>query len=369
MPGADDWMRLIPGMNPGMPSGMPPPQGMPQQMPQQMPAQPQQSGWRGLLGNRDLAMALLANSGYSPQKRSFGEIMGTSMMQAQQLGHERDDAAFKRKYMEAQMAAMGGKQNLGPSSVQEYEYARKNGYKGSFQEWTVAAGQSSRPSSVLEWEHFNALSPQEKRSYLEMKRNPNWKVGEVDQVPTVIQGGPGGSVQTTALSTLPRTAAAAETVKQSEAQGTRLGTAVGDIAGGIQTKGANAKTAIGMLDDAEKLIDDATGSLFGAGADAAARSVGASTKGDKAIAQLKVLQAGLMLNMPRMEGPQSDRDVQLYREAAASLGDPMVPGDLKKAAVKQIREIQNRYVERAQGAAAGASTQPTLDDIRKKYGR
>ncbi len=58
--------------------------------------------------NPDLAMALLANSGYSPQKRSFGEILGTSMMQANQMKSGREDEAFKRKYMEAQMAAMGG---------------------------------------------------------------------------------------------------------------------------------------------------------------------------------------------------------------------------------------------------------------------
>jgi hypothetical protein len=61
---------------------------------------------KGLLGNQDLAMALLANSGYSPQKRSFGEILGTSALQAKQMGQERDDAAFKRRYMEAQMQRM-----------------------------------------------------------------------------------------------------------------------------------------------------------------------------------------------------------------------------------------------------------------------
>lgn len=66
-------------------------------------------GARGLMGNQDLAMALLANSGYSPQKRSFGEIMGTSMLQANQMKQSREDDAFKRQYMQAQMQAMGGK--------------------------------------------------------------------------------------------------------------------------------------------------------------------------------------------------------------------------------------------------------------------
>jgi hypothetical protein len=67
-------------------------------------------GGGGLLGNQDLAMALLANSGYGP-KRSFGQVLGTSMQQAQQMGQERDDSAFKRKYMEAQIGAMQSKHN------------------------------------------------------------------------------------------------------------------------------------------------------------------------------------------------------------------------------------------------------------------
>jgi hypothetical protein len=311
-------------------------------------------GAQGLAGNRDLALALLANSGYSPQKRSFGEILGTSAMQAQQMGTQRQDDAFKRQYMQAQMAALQAK-DPSPASVKEYEYARKNGYKGSFQDWTVAAGQSSRPSAVLEWEHFNALNPTDKRSYLEMKRNPNWKVGEVDQVPTVIQGGPGGSTMTTPLSTLPRTAAAASTVKQSEATGTRIGTAEGDIVGGIQTKGAAATGAMGMINEAREALKGATGSAGGAAVDAGAALFGKATEGAKQISKLKVIQAGLMMSMPRMEGPQSDRDVQLYREAAASLGDSMIPNETKEAALDQIEALQKKYQERAKGLGSGAA--------------
>lgn len=300
----------------------------------------------GFANNPDLAMALLSNSGYGP-KRSFGEVLGTSMMQANQMGQQRQDDAFKRQYMQAQMNAMGGKQQAQPNSVQEYEYAKRNGYKGSFQEWTVAGGQTSRPSSVQEWEFFNKLGPEEQRRYLEMKRNPNWKVGDVNEVPTVISGLPGGGVQTTALSTLPQVAASKETVKQSEAQGTRVGTAVGDIAGGIQTKGANAKTVIGMLDEADKLIDASTGSAVGAGLDKGAGLFGRATEGAKASAQLQVIQAGLMTNMPRMEGPQSDADVALYRQAAGQIGDPNVPNGIKKSALKTVRTLQEKYMDRA----------------------
>jgi hypothetical protein len=330
-----------------------------QQPPQQSPA-----GWRGLLQNQDLAMALLANSGYSPQKRSFGEIVGTSMMQAQGMKSQRDEDAFKRQYMQAQMRAMGGA-NRSPSSVQEYEYAKKNGYQGSFQDWTVAAGQSSRPSSVLEWEHYNGLMESDKkngtqnaRAYLEMKRNPNFKVSDIQGSPTVITGTPGGGVQTTPLSTPQAEIDAAARRKGAEAQAGAVGTGAGQVIADIQKKGANAQTINAVLDLADPLIDAATGSLVGAGADKLAGAFGKSLSGAEATAQLQVLQAGLMLNQPRMEGPQSDADVLLYRAAAGQIGDPTVPGGTKKAALKTIRLLQQKYISRASEVSNNTNGDP-----------
>lgn len=308
----------------------------------------QQQGLRGLLSDPNFGLALLANSGYSPNKRSFGEILGQSALQARQMGQQSEENDLMRRYREAQIKSLETpKTGNAPSSVQEYEYAKQNGFQGSFQEWIIAGGQSSRPSSVQEWEFYNALPDEQKRAYLEMKRTPPWKVDTVNEVPTVIQGKPGGEVQTTPLSTLPTVAASKETVKQAEGRGGAVGKTQGEITGGILTKGSNARSVLGMIDEADKIIDKATGSSGGALIDTAAATVGKSTEGAQAIARLKVLQAGLMLNMPRMEGPQSDRDVQLYREAAASLGEPDVPRDTKKAALQTIRAIQERYKERA----------------------
>lgn len=123
-------------------------------------------------------------------------------------------------------------------------------------------------------------------------------------------------------------------------------------------KPQQATDTLSMLTEAEKLIDKSTGSLGGTVVDAVTGSVGYSTEGAKAAAQLKVLQAGLMTNMPRMEGPQSDRDVDLYREAAGKIGDPMVPNETKKAAVQIIRTINEKYASRGKG-----QTQPTAPEI------
>jgi hypothetical protein len=143
--------------------------------------------------NPDLAMALLANSGYSPQKRSFGEIMGTSMMQAQQAQSQRKDDEFKRKYMEAQMQAMGGKSGkpiavIGPDGkpllvseadslgkqpyaggndakpsalIQAYNMARDQGYSGSILEFQTELAKASAqyPYSVNDVEGVPTLTP------------------------------------------------------------------------------------------------------------------------------------------------------------------------------------------------------------------
>lgn len=309
-------------------------------------------------GDARLAMAaqLLQGGGYSPQRSTFGQIMAQALMAGQaarqqsiQMNQARDAAELDKRYKEAQIQNMG--QGQDPGSVKEYEFAKANGYTGTYQEWVNMKGQTSRPSSVQEWEFFNGLNPKDQARYLEMKRNPNWKVADVNSVPNVIQGGPGGTVQTTPLSTLPATAAAASTVEQAKNAGGALGTAEGNIQGGIQTKGSNAETVLNMTKEARKLLKDSTGSLGGSVVDSVAGSVGISTKGAQAGAQLKVLQAGMMLNMPRMEGPQSDADRMLYQQAAAQVGDTTVPVETRAAALDTIDNLQKKYQERAQGAS------------------
>lgn len=301
---------------------------------------------RGLANNPDLALALLANSGYSPQRRTFGEILGNSALQAQGMQQQRQDDAFKRQYMQAQMAAMQAKPE-GTAKIQEYQFAKSNGYKGSYEDWVKQSGQTSRPSNVQEWEYFKQLNPDEQRRYLELRRNPNFRVADVMGAPTVVMGTPGGGIQTSSLSSPQQEIDTAAARKGAEAEAGAVGTAKGNITGGIATKGSNATNVLSMTQEARNLLKDSTGSMAGAGVDMLAGSVGISTKGAKAGARLKVLQAGLMLNQPRMEGPQSDNDTLLYKQAAAQVGDTTVPVETRAAALDTIDFFQKKYQERA----------------------
>ncbi len=105
----------------------------------------------------------------------------------------------------------------------------------------------------------------------------------------------------------------------------------------------DAKDALSTIALAEKLINEATGSGIGSAIDATAGFFGHSTEGAQGSAKLKALEGDLVSKMPKMSGPQSDKDVILYRQMAGTIGDPTIPRETKKAALKTIREIQGRY--------------------------
>jgi hypothetical protein len=120
----------------------------------------------------------------------------------------------------------------------------------------------------------------------------------------------------------------------------------------------DAVEALQLIEQARKVIPQATGSGIGAGVDAVGRFFGKSTEGDQAIGQLQALEGALVAKMPKMSGPQSDKDVLLYKQMAGVVGDPTIPPDRKLAALSQIEEIQRRYAGNA--APARAQSQPNF---------
>jgi len=120
---------------------------------------------------------------------------------------------------------------------------------------------------------------------------------------------------------------------------------------------AEAQESLSLINQAEKLLDKSTASLTGTGVDVLAGAVGLSTEGAKAAAQLKAIQGALVAKMPKMSGPQSDKDVLLYREMAGQVGDSTLPVDTRKAALDTIRQIQERYAKVPEG-----SSRPVIDN-------
>lgn len=105
----------------------------------------------------------------------------------------------------------------------------------------------------------------------------------------------------------------------------------------------DAGTALELLGEAERLLPQATGGRVAAVGDAVAGAFGHATSGAQANAALATIAGQLTSKMPRMEGPQSDRDVQMYKEMAGDLANANLPVETRLAALEQIRRLQSKY--------------------------
>lgn len=131
---------------------------------------------------------------------------------------------------------------------------------------------------------------------------------------------------------------------------------------------AQANSLPEVIKEAESLIKNATGSYIGAGVDALGQVFGASTEGAKNIAGLKALEANLILTMPRLEGPQSNLDQILYRQAAGQIGDPTIPNDTKLAALKTIKDISSKKTASTSAPVSSAPVN-TMDAVQQELAK
>jgi hypothetical protein len=132
----------------------------------------------------------------------------------------------------------------------------------------------------------------------------------------------------------------------------------------VSKKQQSAMTGAQDIYDIARQINEtlpkATGSVIGDKVDKLAGVFGYSTEGAKANAQLQVLGNRILMNVPRFEGPQSDKDTATYREAAGQLANPQVPVDTRIAAFKTITDINKKYAPNLNWDFS------TKSDVRKK---
>ncbi len=127
----------------------------------------------------------------------------------------------------------------------------------------------------------------------------------------------------------------------------------------LTQKVTDATEAIALLNQAAPLLKSSTGSYVGMAVDKLAQAFGASTPGAISAQQLKAIEGALIAKMPKMTGPQSDKDVKLYRDMAGLIGDETIPYDQKAAASDTVREIQERYAGMAPGSSKPKPAAPT----------
>lgn len=107
-----------------------------------------------------------------------------------------------------------------------------------------------------------------------------------------------------------------------------------------------ADVMIDQLNQADKLLKEKpTASGIGSMVDAAGRMIGVTNKGAQTAGQLEALSGWLVANVPRMEGPQSNFDVQNYQTMAGKIGDRTVPIAERQAALQEVKRLQEKYKE------------------------
>jgi hypothetical protein len=209
------------------------------------------------------------------------------------------------------------------------------------------------PSNIQEWNAFQNMNPQQQEQYLRMKR--------ADQIMNLggtqaVRGQMGGIREEYRVTPKPEEmpgfkAAQASAVEQAK---TDVGTQA-ESAKKVRT----ADQLISNIGEAENILKQgkATGSLIGSGIARAKGAIGKSDESTQANRQLQLISGWMVANVPRMEGPQSNFDVQNYREMAATVGDSTIPVADRLAALKQLRSLQNKY-KTIQGGG-----RPSLDSL------
>lgn len=140
---------------------------------------------------------------------------------------------------------------------------------------------------------------------------------------------------------------------------------------GVIKKETNLSGIGTVIDLARNILDGKgsakpTSSGIGTLWDSAMATIGISAEGASEADQLQAISGVLTAKMPRMEGPQSNFDVENYKIMAGRVGDSTLPLARRKAALKVVEQLWRKYdKEDAKVTSAPAPTTPTPNKIIK----
>jgi hypothetical protein len=125
-----------------------------------------------------------------------------------------------------------------------------------------------------------------------------------------------------------------------------------DVAGRKQEAESKAKKASAMsgigsiIDEARGVLTGSvkpTSSMAGAAMDSLGAMVGFAPEGAAEADRLKAIGGALVAKMPRMEGPQSNFDVQNYQVMAGNVSDNTLPISRRLAALDEVERLWRKY--------------------------
>jgi hypothetical protein len=117
-----------------------------------------------------------------------------------------------------------------------------------------------------------------------------------------------------------------------------------------------------MLQMAKEKLGKASGGYLSSGLNIGKKIIGYSDEATQANTDLETLGGWLTSNVPRMQGPQSDKDTLMYAQMAAKVGDKLTPIKDRLSAINTLEELNNKYINKQ-------SVQPNiLDELAKQVG-
>jgi len=153
------------------------------------------------------------------------------------------------------------------------------------------------------------------------------------------------------------------------AAATTTGKMTGEVEGGKVKRKYQAGNMLGLIEEAEILLPKATSGRLDTVVKAGKTLVGMSDEKTQADNQLGVIAAGLVSNVPRMEGPQSDKDVIMYREAAGDIANTNKPYKDRLAALNTIKGLQLKYADQPAAPVNLSTDSPAPQtDYKSRYG-
>jgi hypothetical protein len=181
---------------------------------------------------------------------------------------------------------------------------------------------------------------------------------EIARLPAAARTTPGPSGLTVAgpFQASPTTAQAAEAAA-AKVRAEADARAASERQTGKNKKADSANDMLSNIWRARVLLEsDPTGSLLGAGIDKTLGAFGKSTPSAANADRLESLSGWLVSNVPRMEGPQSNFDVDNYKTMAGRIGDRTYPVAGRLAALEEVERIQKKYANG--GAAVEETSEP-----------
>ncbi|MEJ1966496.1 MAG: hypothetical protein WDO56_35140 [Gammaproteobacteria bacterium] len=260
--------------------------------------------------------------------------------------------------LELQKAQLKNLQNPTTDDIREFQYAKDNGYAGSFDQWMVMRKASgTTPAALQEWDYYNKLPPEDQKRFLELKRSQQtYALGEVAGTPGAFNRQTGGF---NPLTTLPEQAQGKATVAGAEAAAKTTGT---NQAGAQFDLPRVERTVNQALGDIEKLKNHpGLGAITGfaskipivPGTDqAAADALAKQIQGQTFLSAYQSLKGGGQIT--EVEGAKAEAAIGRLQRAQSTAD--------YKAALNDLEDVLRSGLSQARRQTGATATAPPRND-------